>query len=591
VFLAATLLAMTPGTSLLTCLKIMKVDHVPDGIKAASPAVPVETVWLAAVLDDGIGDALLASPLLETLFDDLERCEIDVFHPQPEVARFVFSNARFVRGVFAADQLPGVENQYDLSVRTSRSARFNVRDPAKLQRVCPGFVERVLGGTGLARAREFFLAPDPTAYGALAAHVGCGVRYVTLHTGFDDTASWSQEHWTRVAADLRVRFPDLRLVQLGADESPRIPGMDVDLVGRATLDETAWFLKHAALHVDAGSGLAHLARAVHTPGIVLFRPPEAEACGHACNTNLAAPSLANCREATPDWLSLCSWGIAGRECMTSIAPEAVVEHAIRQLEAVESLRAHAGPVACYDGALCTADYSQLVRLCITLELPLLPISQHIQNDRTGVYIHASKQWEYLYALRGISQAYGFDAQGLRIADVGGGRGALGPYLAHLGHRVETFDLDYLWVHGADPTVELRFRRWAREVGLRARFGSLYNVPAPSGAYDVVTCISVVEHVPFKEYVLLEALRILRPGGLLVLTFDFATTPEPFEGGTRREIFSPERLASTLQWLGIPATPVDPEEVKRSAGRAYADCVCGLPEGMSVAGMLIRKGGE
>lgn len=543
----------------------MSVDHVLEGNGAASPAVPVETVRVAVVLDKGLGETLLATPLLETLFDELEPCEIDVFHSQPEVARFVFSNARFARGVFAAGQLPAVEDQYDVDVRVSRVVRFNVRNPAKLQRVCPGVAERGLGWTGLTHGRELFLAPDPTAYGALAAHVGRGARYVSLHTGIDGTAPhWPLEHWTRFAAGLRVRFPDLRLVQLGADECPRIPGVNVDLVGRATWDETAWFLKHAALHVDTGSALAHLARVVHTPGIVILGPMEADDHGP---------------------------GLIRPECMSSVAPEAVVEHASRQLETVELLRAHASPVACYDGALCTTDHPQLVRLCRTLELPLLPISQHIQNDRTGVYIHASKQWEYLYALRGISQTYGVDSQGLRIADVGGGRGALGPYLAHLGHQVETFDLDYLWVQGADPTLELRFRRWAREAGLRARFGSLYNIPAPSGTYDVVTCISVVEHVPYKEYVLREALRILRPGGLLVLTFDFANTPEPFEGGTRREIFSPERLASTLQWLGIPAAPVDPEEVKRSAGRAHADRVCGLPEGMTVAGMLIRKGGE
>jgi SAM-dependent methyltransferase len=554
----------------------MSVDHVSKGMGCASPAVPMETVSLAVAIDEGLGNALLASPLLETLFDDLERCEIDVFYPQPEVARFVFSNGRFVRAVFATSQLPAVEDRYDLSVRTAPFVRFDVRDPAKLQRVCPGFAERVLSGTGITRATEIFLAPDPTAYGALEAQVGCEVRYITLHAGFDGadddtTPHWPVEHWTRFTAGLRMRFPELCMVQLGADESSRIPGMDVDLVGRATLDETAWFLKHAALHVDAGSSLAHLARAVHTSGILLLGPTGDEEHGQ---------------------LSHFSPGLAGPECLgSSIAPEAAVEHAIRRLEAVERLRVHAGPVACYDGALCAADHAQLVHLCLTMELPLLPISQHIQNDRTGVYIHASKQWEYLYALRGISHTYGVDAHGLRIADVGGGRGALGPYLAHLGHRVETFDLNYLWVHGTDPTLELRFRRWAREAGLLARFGSLYNVPAPSGVYDVVTCISVVEHVPYKEYVLREALRILRPGGLLVLTFDFANTPEPFEGGTRLEIFSPERLTSTLRRLEILAAPVDPQEVKRSAGRAHADRVCGLPEGMTVAGILIRKGGE
>lgn len=41
------------------------------------------------------------------------------------------------------------------------------------------------------------------------------------------------------------------------------------------------------------------------------------------------------------------------------------------------------------------------------------------------------------------------------------------------------------------------------------------------AYDAVTCISVLEHVDEPGPVLREMRRVLRPGGLLVLTFDIA----------------------------------------------------------------------
>jgi ADP-heptose:LPS heptosyltransferase/SAM-dependent methyltransferase len=606
--------------------------------ETAVPAVPAETVTVAVRIDGGIGDVLLASPLLEALYDDLGRCEIDVFYHQPEAARFIFSGARFVRAVHPASQLAAAERRYDLAVRTLQFVRYAVHNPARLQRVAPEFAERMreaarrlesvrglaerqpaldglwgrisvaagrnvldsigwLGGADVTRDSELFLAPDPSAYAALEAHVGTGRRYVTLHDGFDNstaipaggaTKCWPLEHWAGLVSELRARLPDLLLVQLGAGKSRHIPGVDVDLVGRTTLHEAAWILKQAALHVDTDSGLAHLSRALHTPAVVLFGPTDAAYYGHACNTNLAAGTCGNCWWSTPDWLSRCPRGLARPACMESIAPAAVAEHAVARLDAVRPLRAQGGAVACYDGALRDADRPALARMCEALELPLLPISQHIRNERTGVYIHASKQWEYLYALRGIEELAGPGAQALRVADLGGGRGALAPYLAHRGHAVEIFDLDYLWDHGADPTVEPRFRRWAREAGFRARFGSLYNVPAQDGAYDVVTCISVVEHVPYKEYVLREALRILRPGGMLVLTFDFANAPERFENGARREIFSPGRLACTLGRLGIPFTPADAAEVDRSARRAQADGVCGLPDGMTVAGMLIRK---
>jgi ADP-heptose:LPS heptosyltransferase/SAM-dependent methyltransferase len=641
----------------LECLKTMTATEVLDRLKRdailppsaetvcqnprdTSPTVPAETLMVAVRVDGGIGDVLLASPLLEALFDELQRCEIDVFYHRPEAAAFVFARARFVRAVHATSQLASHERDYDLSIRTLQFVRYTVRDPAKLERVCPGFTERLrevaqrfeqvrgladrqpaldglwgrisvragrgvldnigfLGGVGVTRDSELFLAPDPAAHRALEATVGDYGRYVTLHDGFDNAVSisagaatkcWPLEHWERLTAGLKARSPGLRLVQVGAKKSRRIPGVDVSLVDRTSLHEAAWIIKHSQLHVDTDSGLVHVARALHTPAVVLFGPTDPGYFGHACNTNIAATACANCWWSTPDWLARCPRGLARPECMESITPDVVLAHIVQRLAGTRAATADAGPVTCYDGDLCHTDRATLVRMCGALDLPLLPVSQHIKNDRTGVYIHASKQWEYLYALRALADAFEAKRSGLRIADLGGGRGALAPYLACEGHRVEVFDTDYLWDHGGDRAVELRYRHWAKRMGYRAAFGSLHNVPAPSDSFDAITCISVVEHLPYKEYALKEALRILRPGGVLILTFDFANAPERFEDGMRCEILSPERLARMLHRLGIAVAAPAHEEVERSARRIQADGVCGIPLGMTVAGIAIRKTG-
>ncbi|HKG94072.1 MAG TPA: glycosyltransferase family 9 protein, partial [Gemmatimonadaceae bacterium] len=604
------------------------------------PTIPTETLTAAVRIDGGIGDVVLASAFLGALFDGLRRCEIDVFYHQPEAAKFALGGARFVRGVHSAAQFAPNERRYDLSVRTAQFVRYAVRDAAKLQRVCPELagrlreaaarLERVrgladrqpaldglwgrisvregrtfldnlgaLGALPVTRESELFLAPDPAAHRALETHLGGpDARYVTVHDGFDNTMPiapgaatkcWPLEHWGRLVAGLRERHPGLRVVQLGAGKSRRIPGVDVSLVGRTTLHEAAWVLKNARLHVDTDSGLVHVARALHTPAVVLFGPTDAEYYGHAGNMNLAARACGNCWWSTPDWLARCPRGLARPECMESIAPEAVLAAAAARLTTPRVDGASAGAVACYDGTRCASGRGTLERICEALDLPLLPISQHIRNERSGVYIHASKQWEYLYALDALAaELVGPGASGLRVADLGGGRGALAPYLAHLGHQVDVYDLDYRWDHGNDPAVEPRYREWARGVGMRARFGSLYNVPAASGSFDAVTCISVVEHVPYKEYVLKEALRLLRPGGVLVLTFDFANAPERFEDGLRREIYSPRRLVRTMEQLGIPFAPPSSDDVEQSARRIQEDGVLGIPSGMTVAGMVVRK---
>lgn len=46
---------------------------------------------------------------------------------------------------------------------------------------------------------------------------------------------------------------------------------------------------------------------------------------------------------------------------------------------------------------------------------------------------------------------------------------------------------------------------------------LHSLPQPDGTFDVVVCFEAIEHVPDPEPVLDELRRVLRPGGLLVLS--------------------------------------------------------------------------
>jgi len=48
-----------------------------------------------------------------------------------------------------------------------------------------------------------------------------------------------------------------------------------------------------------------------------------------------------------------------------------------------------------------------------------------------------------------------------------------------------------------------------------------DLPAPSGSVDVVTSLSVIEHQPDKAHAFHEIARVLRPGGILALSFDLA----------------------------------------------------------------------
>lgn len=97
--------------------------------------------------------------------------------------------------------------------------------------------------------------------------------------------------------------------------------------------------------------------------------------------------------------------------------------------------------------------------------------------------------------------------GARVLDVGCGGGILSEALAAAGARVVGLD--------ATPEVIAVARRHAAEqalaieylVGLSGELGTAY-----SGAFDVVTCMELVEHVPDADALVADCARLVRPGG-------------------------------------------------------------------------------
>jgi len=87
---------------------------------------------------------------------------------------------------------------------------------------------------------------------------------------------------------------------------------------------------------------------------------------------------------------------------------------------------------------------------------------------------------------------------------------------------------------------------------------------------------------------MEALRVLKPGGLLILTFDLSLQPERHQDALRQEIFSPQSLDKTLAELGICASGISAELVAESTTRIQQDQVLGIPVGMTVGGIAIAK---
>jgi 2-polyprenyl-3-methyl-5-hydroxy-6-metoxy-1,4-benzoquinol methylase len=109
--------------------------------------------------------------------------------------------------------------------------------------------------------------------------------------------------------------------------------------------------------------------------------------------------------------------------------------------------------------------------------------------------------EYRYAIDRLVKA-----EARSVLDVGTGTTAWPAILADAGYQVTAID---------DPRVywggRLTNRHW------RVQMQSIITTTLPASSFDAVTCISVLEHIPEHQAAMAAMLRLVKPGGIVILT--------------------------------------------------------------------------
>ncbi len=169
----------------------------------------------------------------------------------------------------------------------------------------------------------------------------------------------------------------------------------------------------------------------------------------------------------------------------------------------------------------------------------------------GLRIHTnwSKIWEYPWTWQYLS---GLTFPHLRILDIGSEICPMPWFFTSLGAHVSMIE--------TEKAHATKWRELKEKNGFDIRWDIVSGplLPLPDDTFDVVTSYSVLEHIPDKDTALNEAIRVLKPGGLLCLTFDICeqslgmTFPE--WNGTALDMETFDRLV----WHREELRPVDPE---------------------------------
>jgi len=98
------------------------------------------------------------------------------------------------------------------------------------------------------------------------------------------------------------------------------------------------------------------------------------------------------------------------------------------------------------------------------------------------------------------------SRNLKLLDCGAGGGAFASEMS--GHLQVTAMDDH------EESLELLRASLPPDAVVR---GGCTRIPFPEGSFDIVTALDVLEHIPDDRAAVAEMIRVLKPGGLLVLT--------------------------------------------------------------------------
>lgn len=136
---------------------------------------------------------------------------------------------------------------------------------------------------------------------------------------------------------------------------------------------------------------------------------------------------------------------------------------------------------------------------------------HLSEQLTPAHMRIADQMRYHLALPPWEREMIARTHTLNLLDLGCGMGGFAVAAALAGITVTAVDYhaDYCAI------TALRAARYNLDIPVAVAAGEV--LPLPSARFDAVTCWDVLEHVQSPARLLAEIARVLRPGGIVVLT--------------------------------------------------------------------------
>ncbi|SEK21844.1 Glycosyltransferase family 9 (heptosyltransferase) [Pseudobutyrivibrio ruminis] len=333
----------------------------------------------------GYGDLLIAANYIKKFKDKFSDVEIDVFiqdhNGQIGAANTIFFDGLIIRHLYPKLGYEAMFGKYDLFIQCNRVpnakyVRFN-----RLAELNPELLafyfqlekykktnERYYSHAGITDGQSAITCimhnkkriQQSDVYGLLGiseeyeyplpinvdeneylSSIGLNnCKYITVHRGSDvryskdSTKLWPTEYYNILIKMIKKQYKDVAIVELGVSEDrcPIFSNIDVNLVGKTTMEEVKVILKKSLIHIDCEGGMVHLRHALKAgKSIVVFGPTDERFFGYEENYNVRGNGCASpCEWVVRGWNVEC---IRGKIpfCMASITPETVFGYVQKEM--------------------------------------------------------------------------------------------------------------------------------------------------------------------------------------------------------------------------------------------------------------------
>lgn len=151
-----------------------------------------------------------------------------------------------------------------------------------------------------------------------------GVKYITIHDGWDENFKFISSRptksipiitWKLIIKEIKKKFPENLIVQIGGPKGELIDGVDICLKNKTPFGDAISILGFSQMHFDSESGLVHLAAALGVKSMVFFGPTNSKWFSYPENINIQPFECGNCWWSTDSWMNSCPLGHAEPLCI------------------------------------------------------------------------------------------------------------------------------------------------------------------------------------------------------------------------------------------------------------------------------------